>query len=493
MKRSRTTRRERSDAVRRSRSRRAKDRPPKTAKRAPSQAADHVVDADPDDPVSFTVVCAPANGATLGEMRRRLSVRTVREFKPDEATRLRIVIELKQFGFEVFAGHGPVITARGTVKRFTEAFGGTFEKVIHERRIPGTPRVQTETSIRLRRGSEPPSPKALTGALLITVSVKPTLATPLIPPTVAGFNLRVPGDIALLTRASATHRRSTPSGDRATGGGITVAVIDTGFAEHPYYSGHDYRITRLSAADVTAPPTDDPVQHGTCMLAGLFACAPDVHALAIKFGEDPVVALHDAMNYGGVNVISLSWGYDLYGETKLESGDLDLFPMQLVLVEAIASGITVVAAAGNGAFNFPAMMPEVIAVGGVAANTDDSLVVWAGASSFRSAIFKGRDVPDLCGLAPDTLVPFESPAAGPDWQTMLGGTSLATCQVAGVAALLLQKVPGLTPLDVRIRLMGTAVDITSGTSATGDKATTGPDLASGAGMVDALAAWNSLS
>ena len=76
---------------------------------------------------------------------------------------------------------------------------------------------------------------------------------------------------------------------------------------------------------------------------------------------------------------------------------------------------------------------------------------------------------------------------------MLGGTSLATCQVAGIVALLLQKDATLTPQDIRDRLMGTATDITSGISATGDAAAVGVDLASGAGLVNALAAWNSLS
>ena len=474
-------------------SRPAKEKPSihRRATKRPPTAGRRVVAAAPDDLVSFTVVCVPATGATLDEVRSRLSARTVKEFHPDEAVRRKVVTRLRQFGFEVFAGSGPVVAARGTVQRFSEVFGGRFEKTIRRHRTRESRRPRIETSIRLQKGAIP-SPEAIPEALLVAVSMKPIPATPSIPPGLKGLNLRVPGDIAQLTRASATHRRSVPTGDRATGGGITVAVVDTGFAEHPYYSDHDYRITRMSASDVTTEPTEDEGEHGTCILASLFACAPDAHALAVKY-DDPVVALHDAINYGGVNVLSLSWGYDLYGEEGLASGPLDLLPLQIVLLDAIASGITVVAAAGNGTINFPAMMPEVIAVGGASIDHNDAVEVWDGASSFRSVIFKGRDVPDLCAFASHALLPLTRPAAAPEWLPMLGGTSLATCQVAGIVALLLQKDATLTPLDIRDRLMGTATDITSGISATGDAAAVGVDLASGAGLVNALAAWNSLS
>jgi hypothetical protein len=61
--------------------------------------------------------------------------------------------------------------------------------------------------------------------------------------------------------------------------------------------------------------------------------------------------------------------------------------------------------------------------------------------------------------------------------------------VAGVAALLLQKKPGMSPAEVKDKLMATARDVTTGTSGTGETAGPGMDDATGAGLVDAKWAY----
>src|SRR5439155_996300 len=96
-----------------------------------------------------------------------------------------------------------------------------------------------------------------------------------------------------------------------------------------------------------------------------------------------------------------------------------------------------------------------------------------------------RSVPDLCGIASQINLPV--PPA--DWECSAGGTSCATPQVAGVAALLLQKNSTLSPQAVRNKLASFAADITSGNAYLG--VPTGPlnDPATGAGLVNALASW----
>jgi subtilisin family serine protease len=418
-------------------------------------------------------------------MRRRLSVKTAREYLPRNETRLQVKSELKALGFEVFDSAGPVVTARGSVKRFTETFGGQLVKRTRKYAIPGSHRVRTETSIALREGSELPKPgtRMTSDALLIAVATRPRRAAPSVPPPVGDVTLHLPGDIAQLTRASATHRRSV-GGDRATGNGVTVAVIDSGFADHPYYREHDYRITRIAASDVESDPSDDDIeQHGTYILAGVFACAPDVHVLAIKH-QDPVTALNDAMARGA-NVVSLSWGIDL--------DDPQSLPLQQTIVTMMAEGVTFVAAAGNDDdINFPAMMREVIAVGGVAVGDDDSLTAWEGSSSFNSPLFAKRQVPDICGIASAAWMPIPLTVLPDGWDSMSGATSFATGQVAGVAALLLQKSPSLTPEEVRDCITSTATDVTKGESYPGHRARKGRDRATGFGLVNALDAWNSI-
>jgi subtilisin family serine protease len=87
----------------------------------------------------------------------------------------------------------------------------------------------------------------------------------------------------------------------------------------------------------------------------------------------------------------------------------------------------------------------------------------------------------------DNLSP--STGAGTDGWGIFSGTSAAAPQVAGIAALMLQKNTALTPAQVKANLVSTARDVTTGTTAMGDTAGPGTDLATGAGLVDAKWAY----
>jgi subtilisin family serine protease len=78
------------------------------------------------------------------------------------------------------------------------------------------------------------------------------------------------------------------------------------------------------------------------------------------------------------------------------------------------------------------------------------------------------------------------------WEIDDGGTSAAAPQVAGVIALLLQKNPALTPQQIKTILCKSAVDIRKGKTANSSTASRGIDLATGAGLINALAAWDSV-
>lgn len=72
---------------------------------------------------------------------------------------------------------------------------------------------------------------------------------------------------------------------------------------------------------------------------------------------------------------------------------------------------------------------------------------------------------------------------------LCAGTSAASPQVAGVCALLKQVKPGVSPELTRSLLRASARDVSKGKSNHGEDAGEGHDGATGAGLVDAEAAY----
>lgn len=329
-----------------------------------------------------------------------------------------------------------------------------------------------------------------------------------LPPQVPYYNLRVPDDVALILRAPAVHERSI------TGRGVLVAMPDTGFYRHPFYAWHGYNYNHTLAPDATRVELDE-FGHGTAEAANIFACAPDIDFVGVKMAGNPTLAFKTASDLYPA-VMTNSWGYHLPGVTTLPNF---LKPLEIAVLEAVHSrGITVCFSAGNGHVAFPAMMPDVIAAGGVYAHnelagSDFYLEASDYASSFDSLIYPGRHVPDVCGLVGQTpqaiyimlptmpgcfidadlatggAFPNGDQTAADDGWTVISGTSAASPQVAGVCALLKQAQPNLPPALVKSLIKASARDVIDGKSAMGDPAGEGQDGATGAGLVDADAAY----
>jgi subtilisin family serine protease len=140
------------------------------------------------------------------------------------------------------------------------------------------------------------------------------------------------------------------------------------------------------------------------------------------------------------------------------------------------------------------------------------------ASAFPSKIYPGRFVPDFCGLVgmlpnasyielpipPGSEIDAEMSKAGDgttsnDGWGVFSGTSAAAPQLAGVCALLLQKDPKLSPSDLKSILRRTSRSVTRGAAnpsssdtGVGEPAGPGDTGATGAGLVDALAAFRQI-
>ena len=270
------------------------------------------------------------------------------------------------------------------------------------------------------------------------------------------------------------------------GTGVTVAVLDSGAdGSHPDLAGriayfHDYIHDRDT-------PYDDN-GHGTAvawLVAGTGVAnggkyrgmAPGADLMVLKVldasgqGDDSTIA--EAILYAvdhGVDVVSLSLG----GEWA-DSPVTD--PSVSACRTAVGNGVVVVVAGGNSGpaastVMSPGMTQEVITVG---ASVLDAGVV---AFSSRGPVVHTRSVPRGSFAKPDVVAPgigilsgrssvVNDPQEYPvynqsqygDTYTMWAGTSASCPQVAGLAALLLQRHPWATPLDVKTSLMSGAHDL----------------------------------
>jgi subtilisin family serine protease len=309
------------------------------------------------------------------------------------------------------------------------------------------------------------------------VALTPTLPSAT-PPVLREHHVRVPDQLAEILRADKAHLHGI------TGRGVKVAVIDSGFYPHPYYTTQDYKIEWI-ATPKDPEPASDVYGHGTAQLACLLSIAPDAHVFAIKCTDvDPSSAIEQAIALGA-QIISCAWGFDIdQPDQKNRKKKLpkDMHALHRLIVEAIGKGICVVAAAGNGQFSFPGSMPEVISAGGAFYGEDQKFYPSDLSSVYESSIFQGRKIPDLCGLAGNLphgrllLLPVPPQAklarrpgfqleneAGPKKKTtgwaLFSGTSAATAMISGAAALVLQRDPTLSPSDVKKRLIESSMQL----------------------------------
>jgi hypothetical protein len=287
-------------------------------------------------------------------------------------------------------------------------------------------------------------------------------------------------------------------------------MCDSGWFKHPYFVGRGYKAAPVVLGPGATLPLKDEVGHGTGESANIFANAPDIDFAPVKMSFVNSTGGFNAAVGLAPNIITCSWGSSTNG--PLSAADQVL---AAAIAAAVAAGIIVVFSAGNGHAGFPGQHPDVISAGGVFMSPDESLQASNYASGFASQIYAGRNVPDLCGLvgmkpkAIYIMFPLEpgdeidvgnaglthpngDETTNSDGWAAFSGTSAAAPQLAGVAALVKQACPGLTPAQVRNIMKSTARDVTTGHCnsvpggpAAGNVATVGPDLATGTGLVDA--------
>jgi serine protease AprX len=274
------------------------------------------------------------------------------------------------------------------------------------------------------------------------------------------------------------------------GQGITVAVVDSGIAEHPDFqtNGVSRILTSINFSSIS-PDANDENGHGT-HVAGIIAgdgsdaggeymgIAPKVNLLNVK------VSNFQGMSYTSDLLNALEWIYNNKDVYNIRVVNLSLNssvpePYHVSPIDAAVeilwfNGIVVVVSAGNNGVGAepvtlypPANDPFVITVGaaddrGTLGISDDAVPNFSAYGTTEDGFTKpdivapGRYIISaLSGM--NALLNVEHPNhyVGPTYFRM-SGTSMAAPMVAGAAALLLQDEPYLTPDQVKDRLMATA-------------------------------------
>jgi subtilisin family serine protease len=412
---------------------------------------------------------------------------TVAAFQSEPSDLREAITRLKQLGFVVHHPEASTITLTisGPPELYKQVFGVDFTPqqalVMGDAAQPEADRDTTRHAYLAPVDDHPEfyadAPTALADAIEGVVFPQPhefhTLSAT--PPPVDYYHLAMPDDVARLLRADLVQARGV------TGRGVRVAMVDSGHYRHPFFTERGYQImpVLLAADAATTDPTRDDNGHGTMESANLFATAPGLTLIPVKsMLRDPAAAFKVALAQNP-QIINCSWGLCMRANVNSCSGalltqlPLSERPLQAAIAEAVRRGIVVVFSAGNGHISWPAMHPDVIAVGGAYVNAEGAVQASNYASSFISPIFPERAVPDLVGLVgqlpnavylmlpgqPGCEIDQRNATRGPypvgdttapdDGWAVISGTSAAAPQIAGVAALLLEAAPGLAPAVVK--------------------------------------------
>ncbi len=263
--------------------------------------------------------------------------------------------------------------------------------------------------------------------------------------------------------------------DTSTGAGVVVAVIDTGVdAVHPDLAANmwtnplevpangvdddgngfvdDVRGWDFSDGDATP---NDLHGHGTHVAGtvaavgnnsrGVVGMAWGAEVMAVRglnangsgFDTDLAAAMVYAAE-NGADVLNASWGGQ--GESQ-------------VLVDAVdaitALGAIMIAGSGNSASDmasfFPAAIPGVVAVGATTASDDVAFF-----SNYGDGLAVAAPGLDILSVRAGGIPPLGVPV-GTEYMR-LSGTSMATPHVAGLTAVLIGGLPGLSLADIRSHL-----------------------------------------
>lgn len=175
---------------------------------------------------------------------------------------------------------------------------------------------------------------------------------------------------------------------------------------------------------------------------GVIGVAPGAKIMAVKVLGDGGTGSHMAIAEGiiyaadnGAKVINMSLGS--YSSSTTMANAINY---------AVGQGVTVIAAAGNdntSSAHYPAAYSNVIAV--AATDSNDAKASFSNYGAYIDVSAPGVSISSTYNSSDATYA-------------SMNGTSMATPHVAGAAAIILERFPGLTPFQVQQQLQVTSLD-----------------------------------
>lgn len=234
------------------------------------------------------------------------------------------------------------------------------------------------------------------------------------------------------------------------GEGITVAVMDTGINDHPFFDDKDI-LPGYSVFDGEEDGWNDTDGHGTAIAAAVLLAAPEATIMPIRMGTGASVLSgvmgtpqFDAFRWAvdnGADVLVVPWV--VTGVRSSFDGDY-LESLQYV----IDKGAIIVASGGNNPSEevaYPAWVPGVLTTAGATQNGE----VWYDNTTTGPEI-------DVVAPADAMTAPLPQDSALGNtelYMDVIGGTSMGSGVVGGVAALTWAAHPDLDANNVMQRLL----------------------------------------
>ncbi len=225
----------------------------------------------------------------------------------------------------------------------------------------------------------------------------------------------------------------------ATGAGVKVAVVDSGVqGDHAAVGGVDgyvaFELDPDSETGVRAVEGahDDLVGHGTACAGIIRALAPDVELYSVRvLGEN-------LKGKGALFLAGIEWavehGMDVVNMSLSSKSETMFAPLHDVSDEAYFGNTVLVCAANNTAGpTYPSQFASVVSVAAMAGDDPYSLA------------YNPHPPVEFAAIGIDLQVPW----TGESGSIEATGNSFAAPHVAGLAALIRSKHPGLTPFQVK--------------------------------------------